>query len=106
VDPAVPATVDPPEPVVTTLPELVASPPPLVLDPVVAAPVGPAPVEVDAPELAPVAVLAGVPLESDPQPESSVAAAKPTHLTHSAIVRELRCSSASCRFMFFAPKQA
>jgi hypothetical protein len=102
VDPPVAATVDPLEPVVPPLPELVASPPPLVLDPVVAAPVGPDPVEVEAPVLEPIAVLAGVPLESDPQPKSSVPAAKPTHLTHSAIVRELRCSSASSRFMFFA----
>jgi hypothetical protein len=99
--------VDPPAPVMSPPAPVVVTPAaPLVPDPVVDAPVAAVPVDVDAVELVPVpAVPAGVPLESDPQSSKNAPTAKATHLTHQAIVRGLRCSSASRRFKFFTPKQ-
>jgi hypothetical protein len=66
---------------------------------------GPAPVDVAA--LGPVAgPVAGLSLELEPQPRSKAPAARPSHIIHHVILRELRCSSPFCRFKFFAPKQA
>jgi hypothetical protein len=96
---------EPPAPVVSPPPDVVAAPP-LPPEPVEVAPVlPPAPTdaaELDAP-LGPDPEPAGPFVESVLQRSSTAPTAKPTHLTQGAILRELRCSSPFCRFNFVTP---
>jgi hypothetical protein len=112
--PAPLVTVEPPDPAVLAPPAPVASPVvvaepalPLVPEPVDVPPVAePVLVDVAALEVAPGPVPEVVPLESEPQPTSHAPRARPAHVVHRVILRELRCSSRFRRFKFFTPKQA